>query len=265
MKIILEQLNFPEGPCFDHNGDIWLVEKEAGNLVLVSNSACQKFNVGGAPNGIAIDDDNMIWFCDSAQNSIRTFDPVSRQTLTVTDQIEGQPLKMPNDLAFDRRGNLLFTCPGDRLDDKGGYICCLGRDKTLTKIFSGMYYPNGMALNKERSRLYVAETGTHKIWQFDWNAEEKKLSKQDLYVETGGPIGPDGIAFDEDGNLYVAVYGSGKIKIWNSSGFSLDAVGTIGKNPTNCAIDPSGQKGLIITEAEKGILIQQPLTKKGIV
>lgn len=265
MKIILEQLNFPEGPCFDQNGDIWLVEKEAGNLVLLSNSACRRFHVGGAPNGIAIDDNNTLWFCDSAQNSIRIFDPVSAHTSTVVEQIEGQPLKMPNDLAFDRCGNLLFTCPGDSLEDNGGYICCLGPDKILSKIFGGMYYPNGLAFNNERSRLYVAETGTHKIWQFDWNKAERELSRQVLFAETGGPVGPDGIAFDEDGNLYVAVYGSGKIKTWNSSGLRQGSIHTIGKNPTNCAIDPSGRKGLIITEAEKGILIQQSLTKKGIV
>ncbi|MGX5689477.1 SMP-30/gluconolactonase/LRE family protein [Arcticibacter tournemirensis] len=265
MRIILDQLNFPEGPCFDRTGNIWLVEKEAGNIVMIGNYHFQRFNVGGAPNGIAIGKDNLIWFCDSAQNSIRTFDPVSAHTLTVVNKIEDQALKMPNDLAFDKYSNLLFTCPGDSLDDNEGYICCLSPENTLSKISGGLYYPNGLAFNIEHSRLYIAETGTQKIWQFDWNAGERKLSKQSLFAETGGPVGPDGIAIDEDGYLYAAIYGSGKIKIWNRSGTRQKSIDTIGKNPTNCAIDPSGKKGIIITEAEKGILVQHPLTKKGIV
>lgn len=264
MRVILDSLHFPEGPCFDNMGRIWLVEKNAGNLILSTNSACERFTVGGAPNGIAIDKQNIIWFCDSKQNSIRTFNPVTKLSVRIATHVNGEPLKMPNDLTFDKTGNLLFTCPGDRLDDNSGYICCLGPDNTVSKIFSGMYYPNGLAFNKEQTRLYVAETGTHRIWQFDWHAEEKTLMSPVLFVETGGPVGPDGMAFDEDGNLYVAVYGSGKIKIWDRSGTRLGSIQTAGRNPTNCAIDPYGKKGIIITEAEKGVLLQHPLTKKGI-
>ncbi|WP_256012133.1 SMP-30/gluconolactonase/LRE family protein [Desertivirga xinjiangensis] len=265
MRILLTGLNFPEGPCFDRNGDIWLVEKEAGNLILISNSISRRYKVDGAPNGIAIDQNNLIWFCDSRQNSIRTFDPLLNLNTTIVNQIEGKSLKMPNDLAFDKLGNLLFTCPGDSLDDNTGYICCLGQDRSLAKIYAGMRYPNGLAFNTDQSKLFVAETGTHKIWQFDWDTEEKKLSNQILFAETGGPVGPDGIAFDDEENLYVAVYGSGQIKIWNPAGLQQPPIDAIGENPTNCAIDPSGLKGIIITEARKGFLVQQPLTKKGIV
>ena len=259
MRILLTDLKFPEGPCFDRNGDIWLVEKEGGNLVKISNSITQRFDVGGAPNGIAIDSQNIVWFCDSRQNNIRTFDPLSKSTTTIVDQLNGEILKMPNDLIFDRSGNLIFTCPGDSLDDNTGYICCLSADQKLTKIHTGMYYPNGLTLSLDETRLYVAETGTHKIWQFDWNTAERKVANQTLFAETGGPVGPDGITLDEEENLYVAVYGSGKIKTWDKSGKRLGSIDTIGQNPTNCAIDPSGLRGLIITETEKGILLQQPL------
>jgi gluconolactonase len=263
MLKILAQLNFPEGPSFDRNGNIWLVEKGAGNLIYISNHLSKRFYVGGAPNGIAIDNNNLVWFCDSKQNSIRTFNPITKTTTTVIDQIDGTALKMPNDLTFDKFGNLIFTCPGNSLDDDTGYICCLDAERKLTKIFEGLYYPNGLAFNKMQSHLYVAETGTHKIWKFEWIA--MTLTNKELFVETGGPIGPDGIAFDEDENLYVAVYGSGKIKSWDNTGHELPPIITGGKNPTNCAIDPLGVRGIIITEAENGVLIQYPLTKKGII
>lgn len=265
MSIILDDLNFPEGPCFDSKGNIWLVEKDAGNLVLVSDNDYKRYNVGGAPNGIAIDENDLVWFCDSKQNSIRAFDPISKTTATIVNEYESGTLKMPNDLAFDRSGNLLFTCPGDTLEDNTGYICCLSTNKKLSKIFEGMYYPNGLALNKEQTQLFVAETGTQKIWSFEWNADAKQLSNKTLFVETGGSIGPDGIAFDQDGNLYVAVYGSGKVKVWDKNGVLKEEIDSRGKNPTNCVLDPSGKKGLIITEAEKGLLVQHQTKKRGII
>ena len=263
MKVILDHINFPEGPCFDKNGNVWLVEKEAGNLIIVENGIATRFEVDGAPNGIAIDSNNLVWFCDSKQNSIRTFDLTTKTTNTIVDQIEGKPLKMPNDLTFNKQGDLLFTCPGDNLDDNTGYICHLKTDKTLSIIYKGMFYPNGLALNKEQTALFVAETGKHKIWKFDWDGT--KLANKILFAETGGPIGPDGIAFDEDGDLYVAVYGSGMVKSWDKNGVLKNQIDAIGKNPTNCAIDPSGKFGLVITEAEKGLLIQYPLKKRGII
>jgi len=263
MKILLTQLDFPEGPCFDKNGILWLVEKDAGNLVSFDGETYQRHTVGGAPNGIAVDKNNTLWFCDSSKNSIRTFDPSNGSIKTVIEQIDGQTLKMPNDLTFDSKGDLFFTCPGNDLNDGTGYICHYNPTQGLKKIKTGMFYPNGLAFNKKETQLYVAETGTQKIWTFDWNTETKTLSHQKLFAETGGSIGPDGIAFDEDENLYVAVYGSGQIKVWNKNGAQLDGFDTKGNNPTNCAIDPKGQQGLMITEAEQGLLINYPLNKKG--
>jgi len=265
MTIILNDLNFPEGPCFDKEGDIWLVEKDAGNLVFISDHTTQRYFVEGSPNGIAIDHSGLVWFCDSKQNSIRTFDPISSATETIVSHYENQALKMPNDLTFDQKGNLLFTCPGDTLEDNTGYICCLTPEKQLSKIFEGMYYPNGLALNKAQNQLFVAETGTKKIWSFDWNPETQQLGDKTLFTATGGTIGPDGIAFDENGNLYVAVYGSGKVKVWDNNGILKEEIDASGYNPTNCALDPSGNKGLIITEAENGLLVQHSTKKRGIV
>jgi len=263
MKILLTQLDFPEGPCFDRNGILWLVEKDAGNLVSLEGETCQRHHVGGAPNGIAVDKNNMLWFCDSFHNSIRTFDPKSGTTETIIEQIEGQTLKMPNDLTFDNKGNLLFTCPGSELNDGTGYVCHYDLTQGLKKIATGMFYPNGLAFSKEETQLYIAETGTKKIWSFDWDSKTRTLSNQKLFAETGGNIGPDGIAFDEDENLYVAVYGSRQVKVWNKNGTQIDGFDTKGNNPTNCAIDPKGQQGLMITEAELGLLINYPVSKKG--
>ncbi|WP_162849984.1 SMP-30/gluconolactonase/LRE family protein [Sphingobacterium yanglingense] len=261
---LINDLNFPEGPAFDNNRDIWLVEKEAGNLIYYKNGQYQRIYVGGHPNGIAIDQDGIIWFCDSQQNAIRQYVPIQQQYSTVVDSINGKPLKMPNDLCFDQHGNLLFTCPGDRLDDGSGYLCSLSTDRKLHIIHSGMYYPNGLAFSSDGHTLYIAETGSKWIWSAHWNVDDKKLEKVKQFAYVGGDVGPDGIAFDTENNLYVALYGSQKITVLNTEGLTIDEI-TLGyPNPTNCALDPSGIQGLIITEANNGQLLQFKTNKKGL-
>ncbi|MCF3110965.1 SMP-30/gluconolactonase/LRE family protein [Niabella sp. CC-SYL272] len=264
MRTLVKDIAFPEGPAFDSNGSIWLVEKEAGNLICYKDNQWYRYFVDGAPNGIAIDTNNLLWFCDSKQHSIRTFDPATGTTDTVTDQVDGHTLKMPNDLAFDRNGQLLFTCPGDRLTDGGGYVCCLTGGRQVVKIRTGMYYPNGLAFNREGTCLYIAETGTRLIWKFDWDAGTATLSHPGILANTGGAVGPDGMALDEAGNIYIAVYGAGVIQKISPDGCEIEAIRLPGANPTNCALDPRGSQGLIITEAEKGWLLQTDMSVKGL-
>ncbi|WP_343556477.1 SMP-30/gluconolactonase/LRE family protein [Sphingobacterium sp.] len=264
MTILIEGLLFPEGPAFDRRGNIWLVEKEAGNLVYYNNRQHSRVAVGGHPNGIAIDKKGIIWFCDSLQNSIRCYDPIHKTYTTMATEIAGNPLKMPNDLCFDHRGNLLFTCPGDDLTDGTGYICCLNTHKKLTKIHTDLFYPNGLAFAADKRTLFVAETGTKWIRKMYWNAFTYQVEQIEKFIETGGLIGPDGLAFDQDNQLYAAIYGSQHILSIDTKNKTTEKILTSGKNPTNCALDPQGIQGLIITEAEKGQLLQWNSTKKGL-
>lgn len=264
MQTLIEGLDFPEGPAFDGNGGIWLVEKNAGNLVYYRDSRHSRVKVGGHPNGIAIDLSGKIWFCDAKQNSIRKYDPMSKTCTTIVGDIAGIPLKMPNDLCFDSEGALLFTCPGSELTDGEGYICCLSKDGFLKKVYTGMFYCNGLAFGKDGKNLFVAETGSKWIWKMVWDPLMQSFRRAEQFVYVGGDVGPDGIAIDRDGLLYIALYGSGKIVIVHPGGEIIGEIKLQGDNPTNCALDPLGKQGLLITEAEKGLLIQWETTKKGL-
>ena len=264
MNILIDNLRFPEGPAFDQQGNIWLVEKEAGNLIRYRDNKYDRIQVDGHPNGIAVAPDGTIWFCDALQNSIRRYNPVNNSCDTLLNKLGNKALKMPNDLCFDSSGNLLFTCPGSELTDGTGYICCLQTNGTAHTIHQNLYYPNGLAFAPDSSQLYIAETGSKWIWKMNWNALSCQMDSIEKFALAGGQIGPDGIAFDEEGNLFVAIYGSGHILALDQSGTVIEKIQTSGQNPTNCAVDPSGTMGLIITEAEKGQLLQLNYTKKGI-
>lgn len=222
--------------------------------------------VGGAPNGIAIDAQDRIWFCDAAQNAIRRFDPSTKEIKVLSDEVDGARLNKPNDLTFDSKGNLLFTCPGESRQEPTGYVCVLTKDGNVKKIITEKYFPNGLAFTNDGKSLVMAETYKHRLWKGDWNADTFMWTNEKAwcYVEgPNGPGGPDGIAFDEEGNLYVAVYGTRKITVVSKEGKVIEEILLPGQNPTNCAFDPTNKLGLIVTEAEKGLLLSIDVNTKG--
>lgn len=253
IKTILKGLDFPEGPAVDSQGNLWLVELKGGNLVcLKTGGEVKHYPVNGGPNGIAIDCRDHIWFCDSKNNCISRFNRQTEKIETIYTEVEGVPLDQPNDLAFDRAGNLLFTCPGNSRQVPTGYACVFSKGKGK-KITGGKSFPNGLAFTPGGSELVMAETYRYRLWKGTWEADACNWTEEAPWVEVGGPVGPDGMAFDAEGNLYVAVFGKQAVKVVSPEGKIIEEIPLPGKNPTNCAFHPEG--GLLVTETERGELL----------
>jgi gluconolactonase len=148
---------------------------------------------------------------------------------------------MPNDLCFDTEGNLLFSCPGSDLEDGTGYICCLHKHGALTKIHTGLFTQTD-CFAADNCTLFVAETGTKWIWKMHWNSLTQQVENIEKFIETGGSIGPDGIALDQDNYLYAAIYGS-HISYPLIPKTRRPRKYLRRKNPTNCALDPKRHSG----------------------
>jgi sugar lactone lactonase YvrE len=257
-------LRFPEGPTFAPDGSLWCVELKGGGLCRLQDGVLTRVATGGEPNGIAISADGRVWFCDAGQRSVRVHDPRDGSTRTVVDSLDGAPLGKPNDLAFDALGNLLFTCPNDGRTEAVGYVCCLDHTGRLTRIASDLYFANGLAFTADGAELVVAETYRQRLWRGRWDAASCRWHGRVWAEGLLGKPGPDGMAFATDGTLWAAVYGSGQIMAVDAAGSIVRRIDLPGRNPTNCAFDPSGRLGLVVTEAEQGQLLSLPELGRGI-
>lgn len=259
VNTLAEGLLFPEGPAFDRSGALWLVELKGGRLARWTPDGLVRYDVGDGPNGSAVDALGRVFFTDSTDRSIRRFDPATCDTTTIACELGDESLNKPNDLAFDKQGNLVFTCPGESRQEPTGYVAILTREGVVRKIAESLYFPNGLAFTPDGKELIVAETYRQRLWRGRWDAATGSWLQPRIWA-TGldGAPGPDGMAFAADGTLFVAVYGSGSIMHLDLGGTIMARYPLPGRNPTNCAFDPSGELGLVVTEAELGRILSLP-------
>ncbi|GAB3913348.1 SMP-30/gluconolactonase/LRE family protein [Larkinella knui] len=259
ITIIATGLQFPEGPAFTSDGTLWCVEQDGASLFWLKPDGTTgriQVGIGSRPNGLYIDDLDRLWFCDSGQHAIRCINYADQEPETIVDHVGEEPLDWPNDLIFDPEGNLIFTCPGPSEEDEPGFVSVCSTVGEVKKISEKLFYPNGVAFLPNGRTLLVSETHRKRIWAGRWDAVGLNWINPTVWAETGpNGFGPDGLTLGPDNQIYVAIYGGSCIQVYKPTGVLSDTIKLPGENPTNCAFDPTGRLGLVVTEGEKGQLL----------
>jgi sugar lactone lactonase YvrE len=188
------------------------------------------------PYRLVIGPDGALYFCDLDNQRIRRLDLRTRRTSTVAGNGQrayagdGVPatqasLNMPHEIQFDRDGHL-YVAERDnhvvrKVDRKTGIISTLAG--TGQPGFSGdggpaaraqLRQPHSIAVDPRRSRLLVCDIGNHRIRQVDLvtggietcGGTGERQPTPDGVPLSGAPLnGPRTIAFDDRGNLYLAL------------------------------------------------------------
>src|SRR6188768_261367 len=117
----------------------------------------------------------------------------------------------PNDLAFDERGNLFVTDPvlariwkvdrAGRAEIFVQHALLAGTPDAPALVFRALGV-NGIALDQQQRALFVSNTDQGSILRVDLRSSHPTPS---VFAQDGRLRGADGIAFDRDKTLWVAV------------------------------------------------------------
>jgi gluconolactonase len=258
--------SFLEGPSFDREGNLYVVNIPYGQVFRVSPRG--EFTVvaawDGEPNGLKIHKDGRIFIADHKQG-LMLLDPTSGKVETFFDRPRRERFKGLNDLIFSRNGDLYFTDQGEAdLRDPTGRLFRLRANGTLELLLGNVPSPNGLVLTPDEQILYLAVTRGNAVWRVPLNPDGT-LGRVGIFIQMSGGTGPDGMAMDAEGNLAVCHVGLGSVWLFSRLGRPLYEIQSCtGRTTTNAAYGGPDGKTLYITESETGTILQSRLEVPGL-
>ena len=251
-EAITEGFQFTEGPYWHPDGYLLFSDIPANTIYRWEPGSAESevyIQPSGNSNGITSLPDGALLL---AQHSGKVAQVNQDLTINVlADQYNNSRLNSPNDLVARSDGKIFFTDPPygvseeDReLDFSGVYR--LDQDGTLTLLFDGFNYPNGIALSPDESTLYVNDSATGQIFQFDL-LEDGSVENQSLFASVGerdNTGAADGMKTDSDGRLYST--GPGGLSVFDTEGNRIQLLG-FDERITNLTWGGSDYSSLYVT------------------
>lgn len=250
IECIVRDIAGAEGPCVDLDGRVFMVGPNEGRVleVLPDGKTRDLVRYDGIPAGLQLDHNNDLWCADMKRGILRV--SMTGKLFEEAVTFEGRPIRGCNDCSFDSQGNLYVTAPaGSGKDKPVGELFCRLRSGKLVRLDQGYQFCNGLAVSGDDRTLIVAETQTKKLWAFDIVEPGMVKNKRHWGTLPGDyEGGPDGIDFDEKGNLLATGWGAGGIEIFNPAGRHIGKIVTPFARVSNLHFNGPGSRTLFVTE-----------------
>jgi len=250
MEIDLNEINTigagimrPEGVVVQKDGTV-LAADARGQIARISPDGETSFygDVGGTPNGICLDGEGNCIIANIGNGRVQSLGRDGTHRVLMTE-VKGKRMPTPNFPFVDSKGRLWVSNSSYREDIEDAIQnpapdgCIVLIEKGRARIVAeGIYFANGVALNADESNLYVAATMQRVVFQYKIETDGSLTSPEVYGPSPLAELGyPDGIAFDEAGNLWVT------FPAWNAVGF----------------ITPEGELVMVL-EDPRGMILKRP-------
>ncbi len=261
-------VGFTEGPVWTLSGELLVTSMSRGLVYQVDvaegdgpSPTVASYETGGGPNGLAEGPGGRVFV---AQNGGAT--APSRSTRAVTPSIQvidhGQVqdllvtgLTAPNDLVVGPDRRVWFTDPdGGSPRTVGGRVLAFDpATGDVDVLLVDVDFPNGLAFGPGGDVLYVADTTADEIVRY--RVVDGMPVDRSVFAHVPG-TGPDGIALDADGNLYIAAFASDEVVVVDPSGAVARRLSTGPRSrPTNLCFAGENLDMLVVTLASGGRVV----------
>lgn len=190
-------------------GHIWRYDPASGQTTVFRSPS-------GMANGIMFDSEGRMVVAEGADFGgrcvIRT-DMATGKSVIIAGLYNGRSFNAPNDLAIDEVGRIYFTDPRymghEPVEQPFMGVYRIDPDGSVSLIITDAGTPNGILVSPDQRTLYVASVDyptkftLHALLAYDL-AEDGSVSNRRVVIDFAPDAGPDGMAIDVEGHLYLA-------------------------------------------------------------
>jgi gluconolactonase len=199
-------LQHPEALCWDPLTQRVYCGGEGGQIYAVTLEGAIEVvaNTGGSVLGMAVDAAGRVYACDWHRQEVVRVDPTTGAVETYTTGAPELPLDDPNSPVFADDGTMYVTGS----ENPAIFRVTPGGETTVwTTAIGG--YPNGITLTRDGSAVVVAQSHPDdydggRVWRIPIEPDGS-VGTPAMMAELFHTV-PDGVAYDVDGNCYVAHY-----------------------------------------------------------
>lgn len=249
---------FTEGPTVDNEGNVLFTDIRVNRIMkydrTTGHTSIFRKNTNGA-NGLLFRK-GKLYSCEGADlqfASVAVTETNGEKTV-LSNNYNGKKLNSPNDLVMANNGVIYFTDPrygsteGRELDFEGVFMIKKGKTILATKETQR---PNGILISHDQRTLYIADNnnnpgGARDLLKFDIDRDGLLKNKKVLFSFRDDQRGMDGMAMDEEGNIY-ATAGKGAesgIYVFSPEGVHLAFI-PVPDMPTNCTFGGPGEENML--------------------
>ena len=204
----------PEGVMAADDGRIYTADARGGCSCIEADGRIVTFfgKLGGLPNGICLDTKDNCIVANIGNGEVQLLHPSGSHTVLMSEA-GGKKMYTPNFPFLDFAGRLWISNSTDNPDIDAslqhpvsdGCLVVIPPGEPPKIVADGIYFANGVALDAKEEYVYIAETMQRRVLRYRI-AADNSVGPAEVYGPANlGRLGfPDGIAFDEAGNLWVA-------------------------------------------------------------
>lgn len=164
-----------------------------------------------------------------------------------------RPDTRSNDGRADRQGGFWFSTMGKRAEPGAGSIYRYYRGQ-VARLFDGITIPNSISFAPDGRLAYFADTAQRLVWAQDLDLEGWPKGAPRVFLDLRAEgLNPDGAVCDQDGGLWIAIWGEGAVMRFDDQARLADRVAVGGLHSSCPAFGGPDLAQMLVTTAREGI------------
>jgi sugar lactone lactonase YvrE len=153
-----------------------------------------------------------------------------------------------NDGACDPQGRFWAGTMAYDESPGAGTLYRLELDGRCSTVLTGLTISNGIGWSPDQGTMYLSDSGTGLVEAFDFDGATGAIGGRRTLVQVDRPgAAPDGLAVDEEGDIWVALYGGWAVNRYRPDGSLRVTVDIPVSQATSCAFGGDERRILFVT------------------